>query len=50
MIYELIHHDLLTNQNLESTITKKVVPRAAFWVDASVGLKFTVFVWVSDGK
>ena len=35
---------------LFSAISKKTAPRAAFWVDRHIGLKFTVFVWESDGK
>ena len=39
----------LMNGN-KSAIRKKMAPRAAFWVDRHIGLKFTVFVWESDGK
>ena len=31
-------------------IRKKMAPRAAFWVDRHISLKFTVFVWEFDGK
>ena len=34
----------------KSTISKKIAPRVAFWVDRHVGPRITVFVWESDGK
>ena len=32
------------------TIRKKTAPRVAFWVDRTVGLKFSVFLWESEAK
>ena len=34
----------------QSTIHKQMAPRAAFWVDRHISLKFAVFVWECDGK